>query len=59
MMIQEAIKVYVTLEDGRKFQRVQTVVTDGSYDAVKLAVSRIVGRDFKAFQVASFSWNYV
>jgi len=59
MMIQEAIKVYVTLEDGRKFQGVETVVTDGSYDAVKLAASRIVGRDFKTFQVASFSWNYV
>lgn len=59
MMIHEAIKLYVTLEDGRKFQRVETVVTDGSYDAVKLAASRIVGRDFKTFQVASFSWNYV
>jgi hypothetical protein len=59
MMIHEAIKVHVTLEDGRKFQRVETVVTDGSYDAVKLAASHIVGRDFKTFRVASFSWNYV
>ncbi len=61
-MISEAIKIVVKLESGRKLQTIETIYTDGSYNEVDLAASRLVGKVFGNDQfgvVERFHWEYV
>lgn len=58
-MINEAIKITVKLENGSKFQKIETVATDGSYNAVDIEASKIVGQAFADQKVSGFFWQYV
>ena len=57
-MIKEQIRIVVA-SNGHRFERIETVETDGSFDAVQAACNRIVNRSFAAGTVMSSFWQYV
>ena len=59
-MLKENVKIIVTRsDDNQRFERIESIETDGSFDAVQSAVSRIVNRDFPIGTVLTSSWQYV
>ena len=57
-MIQEQVKITVTYR-GQKFQKVVSIESDGSYDAVDRKVSGIVALNWVNRSIESVSWQYV
>jgi len=58
-MVKEWVQVLVSLSGNtRVVSQWHLVETDGSYDAVQVAVNRIVNRNFLVGDVISSHWQY-
>ena len=57
MNIPEAVKIIVTMNNNKKVSKIVTIIEDGSYGRVDLAVSKIVGEEIPT--AVAFFWQYV
>ena len=58
MIINEKVKITV-VANGKKYQRIVFVQSDGAYFNVKSIIEKFVGKEFTGYKVESISWNYV
>ena len=58
-MIKETVSIFVTLANGKRYNKAYVINSDGAYDSVNNIVSSIVNRDFTGYKVSKFQWNYI
>lgn len=58
MMIKEKVKITV-VANGKKYQRIVFVQSDGAYFNVKNIIEKFVGKEFTGYKIESIAWNYV
>jgi len=58
-MIKETVSIFVTLTNGKRYNKAYVINSDGAYDSVNNIVSSIVNRDFTGYKVSKFHWNYI
>jgi len=58
-MIKETVSIFVTLTNGKRYNKAYVINSDGAYDSVNNIVSNIVNRDFAGYKVSKFQWNYI
>jgi len=57
-MISEKVRITVVMNSGRKFQKLVTIESDGSYFQVDNEIRKIVDKDFSP-KDCKFFWSYV
>ena len=58
-MIKENVSIFVTLANGKRYNKAYVINSDGAYNSVDNIVRNIVNRDFAEHKVSKFHWNYI
>jgi len=58
-MIKENVSIFVTLANGKRYNKAYVISSDGAYNSVNNIVWNIVNRDFAEYKVSKFHWNYI
>jgi len=62
MLLTEQVSITVTDSNGKKYNRVADIVTDGCTDNVQHEVSKLINKEWAKFCKAhgeiSYTWNY-
>ena len=58
-MIKENVSIFVTLANGKRYNKTYVINSDGAYNSVNSIVTNIVNRDFAEHKVSKFHWNYI
>jgi len=58
-MIKEKVSIFVTLANGKRYNKAYVINSDGAYNSVNNIVWNIVNRDFAEYKVSKFHWNYI